>query len=115
MAVLFDNAYAEAKTTAQKKRVSNCRMQCDFLGLSATYERDWANGDDAARAEYRSRYVNLFNYVENNNVRVAAFGSGAHGCENFPRNASDENIISPMEWLWEGCNGHWNFIGGRWQ
>ena len=116
MAVLFDNAYAEAKTTAQRRRVSNCRMQCDFLGLSATYERDWVNGDEATRDEYRARYVNLYNYIVNNSVVVASVGGPAPtGCENFPSNANDENIISPMEWLWEGCNGHWNFIDGRWQ
>ena len=116
MAVLFDNAYAEAKTTAQRRRVSNCRMQCDFLGLSATYERDWVNGDETARDEYRARYRNLYNYIVNNNVRVAGLGgSSPTGCENFPKNADDENIINTMEWLWEGCNGHWNFIDGRWQ
>ena len=114
MATLFDNAYAEAKTTAQKRRVAYCRMQCDFLGLSATYERDWVNGDAASRDEYRSRYVNLYNFVENYGIKVAAL-SGTHGCENFPSSCSDERIINTMEWLWEGCNGHWNFIGGRWQ
>ncbi|MBQ7669714.1 MAG: DUF4838 domain-containing protein [Clostridia bacterium] len=107
MAILFDNAYAEAKTEKQRKRVLTCRMQCDFLGLSATYDRDWVNGDADSRAEYKARYVHLFNYIKNNNVRVASVGS-TYGCENFPSNANDENIINPMEWLWEGCNGHWN-------
>ena len=58
--------------------------------------------------------MHLFNYVKNNNVMVASVGS-TYGCGNFPVNAYDENIISPMEWLWEDCNGHWNFIDGRWQ
>ncbi|MHA4750826.1 hypothetical protein ACX0FG_16035, partial [Enterococcus faecium] len=64
MAVLFDNAYKAAETYEQKARVSNCRMQCDFLGLSATYERDWQNGDEATRAEYKKRYEDLYTYVK---------------------------------------------------
>jgi hypothetical protein len=115
MAVLFDNAYAEAETSYQKKRVSDCRMQCDFLGLSATYERDWVNGDEATRAEYKRRYVNLYNYIVNNNVKVAGLEDNTTGCQNFPKNTNDRNIINTMEWLWEGCNGHWNYIDGRWQ
>lgn len=115
MAILFDNAYAAAGTSAQRRRVSNCRMQCDFLGLSATYDRDWVNGDDATRAEYKSRYVNLYNYIVNNNVKVAGLASTATGCENFPRNTSDSSIVNTMEWLWAGCNGRWNWIDGRYQ
>ena len=115
MAVLFDNAYAEAKTGAQRSRVLNCRMQCDFLGLSATYDRDWVNGDAEARAEYKSRYVHLYNYIESNGVRVAGLSGGAHGCENFPTSTADDKIIDPMEWLWEGCDGYWHYINGRWQ
>ena len=115
MAVLFDKAYDAAETSAQKKRVSNCRMQCDFLGLSATFERDWKNGDEAARNEYRRRYVNLYNYIVNNGVKVAGLAETATGCENFPQTCSDGQIISPIEWLWRGCNGRWNYIDGRWQ
>ena len=62
--------------------------------------------------------MSLYNYIKNNNVYVASLVDiriEPTGCENFPANANDENIISPMEWLWEGCNGHWNFIDGRWQ
>ena len=109
MAKLFDQALALAKTDAQKGRVSNCRMQCDFLGLSATYERDWVNGDEAARNAYRDRYRNLYEYVLKNKVRIASLpgGDAITGCQNFPKNANDENIINTMEWLWEGCLGRW--------
>ncbi|MBQ7714952.1 MAG: DUF4838 domain-containing protein [Clostridia bacterium] len=112
MAVLFDNAYDLAETFSQRKRVLNCRMQCDFLGLSATYERDWLRGDAAARESYKARYQNLYNYIKNNGVRVAGF-SGTAGCDNFPTSAND--IRDTMDWLWEGCNGMWNWDGRGWQ
>ena len=116
MAVLFDNAYEAAQTDAQRRRVLNCRMQCDFLGLSATYERDWTHGNDETRAEYKRRYEHLYNYIVDNDVYVASLsGSGRTGCENFPTSSADDKIIDTMEWLWEGCDGEWHFIGGRWQ
>ncbi len=116
MASLFDTAYEKAGDSDQRRRVLQCRMQCDFLGLSATYERDWTNGDEAARAEFKDRYLHLYNYIVDNDVYVAGLGGSSRtGCENFPTSTADDKIIAPMEWLWEGCDGHWHYIGGRWQ
>lgn len=116
MATLFDTAYELAGTEAQKIRVSNCRMQCDFLGLSATYDRDYAakGVDPETKAEFIKRYQTFYDYVEENNVQIMDVGySGPHGCDNFP--SSRDVIIKPMEWLWAGCDGHWHFINGHWQ
>ncbi|MBQ7603713.1 MAG: DUF4838 domain-containing protein [Clostridia bacterium] len=116
MASLFDAAYEAAKTEEQKDRILTCRMQCDFLGLSATYDRDWVNGSASAKSAYRARYTALYDRIVDRGVIVSLAGPlSTHGCRNFPQSSSDEDVIDPMEWLWEGCDGHWHFIDGRWQ
>ena len=64
MLELFNNAYAEASTAAQRKRIEYARIHVYFLGLSATYESDWVNGTSAQKAAYKEKYDYLWNYIE---------------------------------------------------
>ena len=107
MTGLFDKALAAAETANQRTHLNECRLHCDFLGLSATYERDWVNGDEDTKAAYAARYKALYDYVVNNGIRCAGFD-----CQNFPKNATD--IYKPMQWYFDDFNGHWNWNGTRW-
>ena len=92
---LFDAAYAAAKTSAQKSRVERARIHAYFLGLSATYESNWLNGNDAQKAKYQEQYSYLWNYVKNTGFRVCDIGqSGTGGCGNFP--SSPSNVYDTM-------------------
>lgn len=109
MAELFDKAYEATTNAVQKRRIDICSLQCDFLGLSATFEAEYNDPDtatDESRAAYIENYVTFYNKVENYGIRIFK-GSGDHGCNNFP--ASSSTVISPMEWMWEGCTGKWEY------
>ncbi len=106
---LFEKALAAAANDIHRNRVELCRMQCDFLGLSATYQTKYVEGTEETRAIYAERYARLYNIVESKDVRVAGL-DGAHGCLNFPSNGDPMN---PMQWLWDDCTGYWVYSGGR--
>jgi len=121
MASLFDSAYAAAQTDEQREHVEMTSLHCHFLGLSATYERDFVNGTDNAKAAYRSRYEWMWNYYKTNaatdsnprGVKGTVFGSGTANFDNFPKNANSP--IDPMFWISDGNNGrsdHWEFPFG---
>ena len=121
MAALFDEAYDQAQTAEQKARVEMCSVHCHFLGLSVTYERDYANGDAASRAKYAERYAWMWNYYNDNaysdsnpnGIRGYVYNLGTAGFEKFPSSSGD--IYCPMEWyfdqtpLFDGHAGTWTF------
>ncbi len=107
---LFDKAYDAATTDTHRDRIVICRMQCDFLGLSATYDKDWVNGDSESRAAYKARYDRLYGIIMERDIKVARL-DGDKGCQNFPKNG---DVMNPMEWLWEDCTGYWVNNGGHW-
>ncbi len=123
MASLFDSAYEAAKTDETRRHVEEASVHAHFLGLSATYDRDFVNGDAAAKAAYRARYEWLWNYYKDNGydgdynpdgIRGTVFGSGTANFNAFPKNAS--NVVCPMDWIFEdGFDGHagvWTFPFG---
>ena len=107
---LIDAAYNATKDGQQKERIEKCSMHVNFLGLSATYERDWVNGDAASQAKYRERYEWLWNYIKNrpnqlliNSTFLAAEGTPG-GLWEFPSNPN--NPCDPMNWvLGDGWTG----------
>lgn len=113
MSQLFENALAEATTEEHIHRLELCRMHCDFMGLSATYERDYVNGDAVARAEYEVAYARLYNNIVDNGIRLTSYGSGYYAADNFPESETD--IYNTMEWLDEGFTGYWEWNGASWQ
>ncbi len=130
MRQLLDSAY-EAETDPEKKeRVRLAAFHMNFLGLSATYESDYVNGDEAAKALYKERYLELYDlimeyndrkptddededYLEDIQLRLTTFGDPFAYCENFPK--SRDSICNPMEWLFEDCTGYWEWDGTKWQ
>ncbi len=119
MRTLFDKALEGAETEAQKERVRLASLHCDFLGLSATYERDWVNGDAGAKALYKEHYQFLYDKIteyldeESRSIKVTTYATGTAGADNFPESRDD--IYSPMTWIDEGFTGHWEWDGTRWQ
>ena len=61
MKELFDNAVKYAPDAATEKRIEILRLHMEFMGLSATYERDYVNGTEESRAEYEESYKWLVN------------------------------------------------------
>lgn len=103
---LLAAAYDAAKTPEQKERVEKCSMHVNFLGLSATYVKDWVNGNSASQQKYRERYEWLWNYCNShphylllNSTFLAAEGT-VGGMHSFPKNAGTP--CDPMNWLLSG-------------
>ncbi len=119
MRTLFEKALEGAKTDTQKERVRLATLHCDFLGLSATYERDWINGNSEAKALYKERYQFLYDKITeylnkgDRSIKVTTYASGTAGADNFPK--TRDEIYSPMTWIDEGFTGYWEWDGTRWQ
>ncbi len=116
MSELFDKALAATSDTEQRRRIARSRAHCDYLGLSATYEDKYVNGDSASRAVYEERYARLYNTILDRGDTPGACGdiipifssSGTAGCEAFPSSESD--IKCPMDWIFrEGFSGYWEW------
>ncbi len=109
---LFDGAIAEAGSGECRERVEGLAVHAHFLGLSATYERDFVNGDASAREEYSRRYEWLYRYfdergylegVRDDGYRAAVFSKGRGGMDNMPKSPSD--IRDTMTWILPGYTG----------
>ena len=103
---LFAAAYDAAGSAAQKERIEKCSVHMNFLGLSATYETDYVNGDSASREKYRERYEWLWNYYKNHpgfltlNTTFLWNEGAIGGMWAFPSSSSD--VRDPMTWLLSG-------------
>ena len=103
---LLTAASAAAENGTQRDRIERLSVHVHFLGLSATFDRDWRNGDASSRARYRERYEWLWNYYNNHprflalNTTFVASEDGIGGMWNFPSNAN--NPCDPMNWLFDG-------------
>ena len=119
----MEAAVAAAEDGATREHVEQASVHAHFLGLSATYVRDFVNGSAATRAAYRARYEWLWNYYKDNayngdsnpdGIRGTVFGSGTANFNAFPKNT--DNVVCPMDWIFEGgFDGHagvWTFPFG---
>lgn len=119
MRELFDNAYDAASTDAQRERIRLATLHCDFLGLSATYERDYENGSSADRELYKERYQFLYDKIVeysdkgDRRIKLTSYGTGKGDADNFP--ATREDIYSPMQWVDDDFTGRWEWNGASWQ
>ncbi len=59
-------AIAECDNPDCMWNLNNMLMNCEFLGLSAAYDRLYVSGDAASRALYEERYIWLYNYIRAN-------------------------------------------------
>ena len=116
---LFKAAYNAAETAAQKYRIEQCSLHMNFLGLSATYNKDYVNGDSASKAKYEERYRDLWTYYHDhpetltlNTAFLAHWIDDNHldvgGMWCFP--SSPDTPCDPMNWLLEDEDG---FTGAR--
>lgn len=109
MAELFDKALAEADNETQRNRIRLLRVHVDFLGLTATYDRDWVNGDEDAKVLYAEHFKWLYNFVNSSGFRLAKLDT-----VNYPKSETD--IIKPMSWFGDDFTGYWewNASENRW-
>ena len=118
---LLEKAMEMAETSAQKERVRLLTLHGDFLGLSATYERDWVNGDADSKSLYKEQYQALYDMIveyntqgsEGNHLKLTSYGEDLAYANNFPKTRDD--IRSPMTWIFEDFTGYWEWDGVRWQ
>lgn len=106
---LFVKAYDAAQTDVYKTRVERTSLHCEFLGLSATYERDYVNGDSETRAEYAARYAKMYNLYNQYDMAIGPFSGDntVHGCQNYPKNAED--VRDPISWIIDDFTGKWEW------
>ena len=98
MYTLLSDAKREAKESSQSIKCGTAMISLNFLGLSATYERDWVNGNEATRARYRERYADLWRKYNDGGITENPYVEGATGgMANFP--SSPSTVIDPMKWI----------------
>ena len=100
---LVTSARSEAKEGSQAVKCGNLLISLDFLGLSATYERDWVNGDEAARAKYRETYEALWSRYHDHGIIENPAGTGVGGMANFPSSPND--VRDTMSWIGASFTG----------
>lgn len=109
---LFNAALEATDDPEQKQRIEEASIHMYFLGLSAAYERDWVNEDEASNQKYKERYTYLWNYLNDNGYvegeredgyRCTDFLSGKAGLDNFPE--SPDNVIDTMRWIFDDFTG----------
>lgn len=70
MDYLLTEAARLADSAEQEMRLVRLRAHCLFLGLSATYEEDYVNGDSDSRAVYEAKYRVLLDTVKNCDIQL---------------------------------------------
>ena len=126
MAELFVTARDLAETDEQKFRIDSAAVSCNFLGLAATYDRDYANGDAESRAKYEERYEWLWHFYDDNAYKekvnefgikgyVYGFETGKANLAGFPQTPGD--VRNPLTWIFnddfDGHAGYWEFPFGK--
>ena len=101
-ALLYD-AKREAKESSQSIKCGTAMISLNFLGLSATYERDWVNGDSASRERYRERYEDLWHKYNNGGIIENPYVSATGGMTYFP--SSPDDPVDPLYWISPGSTG----------
>ncbi len=103
MTELFDKALAETSGAEQKNHIRLLRVHVDFLGLSATYDRDWVNGDSGAKALYAEHFKWLYNFVNSSGYKLSDLDN-----VNYPK--AEDDIIKPMSWFGDDFTGYWIWV-----
>ena len=76
MTELFEMALSEAATPEEQSHVERLSVHMKFLGLSATYEESYENGDEASRAEYAETWRWVYDYINSNGIRTTHDSTG---------------------------------------
>ena len=68
---LMESAYEAAETEEQKSRVEMAAVHTAFLGYNSTYYTNYVNGTAEQRAAYEEGYRALYEFINDNGLRVA--------------------------------------------
>ncbi len=109
---LFDAALAATDDPVQKARIEEASIHAYFLGLSATYERDYVTDEEGPNVRYAERYAYLWNYLNENGYvegeredgyKCTSFQNGKAGLDEFP--SSPDDVKDPMTWIFDDFTG----------
>lgn len=112
---LFTSAYNATDDPDQKELIERARIHVYFLGLSATYESDWASSTatEEQKAAYKEKYSYLWGYINRygyiKDVRDDGYkcfdigGRGVAGLDNFP--GSPNTVVDTMTWVFSTFHG----------
>jgi hypothetical protein len=112
MKELFDKALSATEDETQRSRIEQASIHVYFLGLSATFEDRYENGDDASRSDYKKDYDYLWDYINTkgylegereDGYRCTAFLTGPGALDNFPENS--DIVIDTMRWIFDDFTG----------
>lgn len=70
MRSLLIEAKEKALTEEQVGRIETLIVTCDFMGLSASYDDMYTNGDDESRTLYKQRYRWMYDYIRNHDMVI---------------------------------------------
>lgn len=71
MQKLFESAMAEADSDRERANIERLSVHMKFLGYSATYDSAYVNGDSAAREEWEDGFRAVYNYINENKIRIS--------------------------------------------
>ena len=69
---LLLSALELADTEKAREGIETLLVNCDFMGLSSSYEQMYTKGNKTSRATYEERYTWMYNYIKDNNMIVCA-------------------------------------------
>ena len=82
---LFDSAYAATTSNTKRAYIEKIRLHCDFLGISAQF------GHGSLSSTNQQRYLQMFNYIKNNNVNLGELSMTIPSSVNYNQD--------PMKWF----------------
>ena len=103
MRSLLEEARREAKEGSQSAKCGTAMIALDFMGLSATYERDFVNGDSAAREKYAETYRTLWEKYHDHGIIENPYVEATGGMANFPSSPND--VRDTMSWIGASFTG----------
>jgi len=68
---LFAKALEMADTGEQRENIEKLSVHMRFLGLAATYYTNYELGNSTSREEFASEWRELYDYIQENRIRVA--------------------------------------------
>ena len=101
---LLDRAETMAKSGSQRVKCDTAMISMHFLGLSATYERDYVNGSGPDRERWCDRYLWLWEQYHDHGIIENPYVDAVGGMANFP--ASRNDYRDPMTWIGANFNGY---------
>ncbi len=104
MVGLISEAYEAAETDAQRAAIDKYSAHILFMGLSATHEEIWENGDADSKAEYEEQYNLLWTIITEYDMKISAIDTYN---AKIPASAEDIDFSKSPAEAWYGTGTNW--------